>query len=204
MKANLTQRTTGTLLGLGCCLSLFLVRPQAARACACCADPGTWFERTETLETFQFETLNDLDLGSQADLYLTAAGFEGIEGIDSPQPSYRLSKSNNGRSWNLRFINENGETAGNLSFYLPGDAVYFGTDMFDDPRPDNRLYKEIRFRGNIAGNGVFADVTDEAQMTLILKGRGNVCLTSTEYRHWILEVSGPGVSFSFFGEISPN
>lgn len=201
MALTLKKLVTTSILGLGCCLILFFANPKAALACACCAYAGDWFEYSQPVRDFQLEILNDLVFGD-ANLYMTAAGFETVEGIESPQSTYRLSKSSNGRSWNLRFIGDDGETAGNLSFFLPEEMISFGTDLFDDPIPDTRLYREIRFEGNITGNGIFSGISDETQFRLILKGNGGPCPLGMEFKHWVLDVSGPGVSFSFYGELN--
>jgi len=202
MKTNFSQLATRSILVLACCLSLFFAHLPAAWACACCANAGTWYERSEPLDDFRLDVLNDIVFVGDANLYLTAAGLETVEGIDSPQTAYELSKSSNGRNWNLRFIGKNGETAGNLSFSLPQEMTDFGADLFDAQFADNRLYKEIRFRGNVVGNGIFSDISNGTQFKLILKGRGNACLSSSEFQHWILQVSGPGVSFSFYGRLN--
>jgi hypothetical protein len=201
MRLTFKKLVATSILGLGGYLTLSFTHPQPALACACCAYAGTWFERSQTLQDFQLEILNDL-VFTDANLYMTAAGFETVEGIEFSQSTYRLSKSSNGRSWNLRFIDEDGETAGNLSFFLPEEMIYFGTDLFDDPIPDTRLYKEIRFEGNINGNGIFAEIPNETQFKLIFKGNGGTCTMAGEFQNWVLDVSGPGVSFSFYGELN--
>lgn len=201
MTLTLKKLVTTSILGLGCCLILFFANPQAALACACCADAGDWFERSHTLQDFDLEILNDL-VFEDANLHRTAAGFEIVEGIESPQLTYRLSKSSNGRSWNLRFIGDDGETAGNLSFFLPEEVIEFGTDLFNAPLPDTRLYREVRIEGKIAGNGIFSGLSNETQFKLILRGNGGVCPLAMEFENWFLDVSGPGVSFSFYGELN--
>ncbi len=201
MRLTFKKLLATSILTLGGYFTLSFTHPQPALACACCADAGTWFERSHIVQDFELEILNDLVFGD-ANLYMTAAGFEAVEGIESPQSTYRLSKSSNGRSWNLRFISDDGETAGNLSFFLPEEAIDFGTDLFNDPMPDTRLHREIRFEGNIAGNGIFAAISNETQFKLVLKGNGGVCPMAMEFQNWVLDVSGPGVDFSFYGELN--
>jgi hypothetical protein len=204
MRLTFKKLLATSILTLGGYFTLSFTHPQPALACACCANAGTWFERSHIVQDFQLEILNDLVFGD-ANLYRTGTR-EIVEGLESPQLTYRLSKSSNGRSWNLRFIGDDGETAGNLSFFLPEEMISFGADLFNDPMPDTRLereiYREIRFEGNIAGNGIFAAIPNETQFKLVLKGNGGVCPTAMEFQNWVLDVSGPGVDFSFYGELN--
>jgi hypothetical protein len=65
---------------------------------------------------------------------------------------------------------------------------------------DSRLYKEVRLTGKLAGNGIFASgINNDSRYKLILQGRGNHCLSSDDFKHWILEISGPQSSYSFYG-----
>ena len=201
MRLTFKKLVTSSILGLAGYLTLSFTHSQAALACACCAHAGDWFEYSQTLQDFHLEILNDLVFGD-ANLYMTAADFETPEGIEFSQSTYGLSKSSNGRSWNFRLIGDDGETAGNLSFFLPEEMISFGTDLFNAPLPDTRLYREIRIEGKIAGNGIFSGLSNETQFKLILKGNGGPCPLGMEFEHWVLDVSGPGVYFSFYGELN--
>ena len=201
MRLTFKKLVTSSILGLAGYLTLSFTHSQAALACACCAHAGGWFEYSLPLQDFHLESLNDL-VFEDANLYMTPESFEIVEGIESPQSTYRLSKSSNGRSWNLRFIGDDGETAGNLSFFLPEEVIEFGTDLFNAPLPYNRLYREVRIEGKIAGNGIFSGLSNETQFKLILRGNGGVCPLVMEFENWFLHVSGPGVYFSFYGELN--
>ncbi len=180
-------------------ITIFVTWPTKAYACACCGYAGEWFERTEKLESLQVEELNQLKFSPSAKLYLTAAGFDIIKGISSNSETYTLFHSKNKRSWNFRFVDEQGKT-GNLSFTLPEKFIAFGTDFYDKPYPDFRLYKELRIEGKVAGNGIFSSgINSDSRFRLILQGRGSYCLDRADFKHWNLKVFGSRGSYSFYG-----
>jgi hypothetical protein len=180
-------------------IALFLINPANAHACACCATAGIWSEYTDSLENYDVEQLNQLQYSPTAKLVVGAAGFATIKGLASESETYTLSHSKNNRSWNFHFTDTKGK-AGNLSFSLPPQKTEFGTDFYDKPVADNRLYKEVRLTGKLAGNGIFASgINNDSRYQLILQGRGNYCLNSDDFKHWILEISGPQSSYSFYG-----
>jgi len=180
-------------------IALFLINPANAHACACCATAGEWLEYTNSLENYDVEQLNELKFSPAAKLVVGAAGFATIKGLASESETYTLSHSKNNRSWNFRFTDTKGKT-GNLSFSLPPQKTEFGTDFYDKPVADNRLYKEVRLTGKLAGNGIFeSGINNDSRYKLILQGRGNYCLDSDDFKHWILEISGPQSSYSFYG-----
>jgi len=180
-------------------IALFLINPANAHACACCATAGTWSEYTNSLENYDVAQLNELKFSPAAKLVVGAAGFATIKGLASESETYTLSHSKNNRSWNFHFTDTKGK-AGNLSFSLPPQKTEFGTDFYDKPVADNRLYKEVRLTGKLAGNGIFeSGINNDSRYKLILQGRGNYCLDSDDFKHWILEISGPQSSYSFYG-----
>lgn len=180
-------------------IALFLINPTNAHACGCCATAGTWSEYTNSLENYDVEQLNQLQYSPTAKLVVGAAGFATIKGLASESETYTLSHSKNNRSWNFHFTDPKGKT-GNLSFSLPPQKTEFGTDFYDKPVADNRLYKEVRLTGKLGGNGIFeSGINNDSRYKLILQGRGNYCLDSHDFQHWILEISGPQSSYSFYG-----
>ena len=180
-------------------IALFLINPANAHACACCATAGIWSEYTDSLENYDVEQLNKLQYSPTAKLVVGAAGFATIKGLASESETYTLSHSKNNRSWNFRLTDTKGK-AGNLSFSLPPQKTEFGTDFYDKPVADYRLYKEVRLTGKLAGNGIFeSGINNDSRYKLILQGRGNHCLSSDDFKHWILEISGPQSSYSFYG-----
>ena len=180
-------------------IALFLINPTNAHACGCCATAGTWLEYTNSLENYDVAQLNELKFSPAAKLVVGAAGLEENKGIADPSETYTLSHSKNNRSWNFHFTDTKGKT-GNLSFSLPPQKTEFGTDFYDKPVADTRLYKEVRLTGKLAGNGIFASgITNDSRYKLILQGRGNGCLNPDDFQHWILQISGPQSSYSFYG-----
>ena len=180
-------------------IALFLINPANAHACACCATAGIWLEYTNSLENYDVESLNQLQYSPTAKLVVGAAGFATIKGLASESETYTLSHSKNNRSWNFSFTDTKGKT-GNLSFSLPPQKTEFGTDFYDKPMADFRLYKEVRLTGKLGGNGIFASgINNDSRYKLILQGRGGGCLNSHDFKHWILQISGPQSSYSFYG-----
>ena len=180
-------------------IALFLINPANAHACACCATAGIWSEYTDSLENYDVEQLNELKFSPAAKLVVGAAGLEENKGIADPSETYTLSHSSNNRSWNFHFTDTKGK-AGNLSFSLPPQKTEFGTDFYDKPVADERFYKEVRLTGKLAGNGIFeSGINNDSRYKLILQGRGGYCLDSHDFQHWILQISGPQSSYSFYG-----
>ena len=181
-------------------IALFLINPANAHACSgCCGIAGEWSENTDSLKDYDVESLNQLKFSPTANLFMNLAGFDNIKGLDSESDTYTISHSSNNRSWNFRFTDTKGKT-GNLSFSLPPQKTEFGTDFYDKPTADSRLYKEVRLTGKLAGNGIFASgINNDSRYKLILQGRGNGCLNPDDFQHWILQISGPQSSYSFYG-----
>jgi hypothetical protein len=180
-------------------IALFLINPANAHACACCGIGGEWLEYTNSLENYDVAQLNELKFSPAAKLVVGAAGLEENKGIADPSETYTLSHSSNNRSWNFHFTDTKGK-AGNLSFSLPPQKTEFGTDFYDKPVADFRLYKEVRLTGKLAGNGIFeSGINNDSRYKLILQGRGGYCLDSHNFKHWILQISGPQSSYSFYG-----
>ena len=190
---------------------LLLMAAPAPRAalpgtllCACCADSGEWFERTGKLESYEVTELRDVKFDAVAKLYTTAAGFEGMKGLPAEYESFQLSDSF-GRALNLTltFKGERGET-GSLVLALPRVATSFGADLHDYPEGSAGpiLYKEWRFSGTARGTGMFRrSVVPGTKFRLVLQGRGNNCLSSTDFTHWRLDIEGPRADYAFYGAL---
>src|SRR5947207_3237878 len=109
-----------------------LVMAARAVACACCADPGERLEFTAVLQPFEWQELDRVRFGATANVYVTAAGLDGVRGIKHPQPSYRLSLSRwvryapLGLSWELSLRGK-----GKLELMLPHRATQFLVDLHD-------------------------------------------------------------------------
>lgn len=173
--------------------------------CACCAEPGEWFENRGKLESYEVAELRSVKFDQTAKLYTTAAGFEGTKGLPAQYESFNLSDSF-GRALNLTltFKGERGET-GSLVLALPQVATTFGADMHDSPEGSAGpiLYKEWRFNGTVRGSGMFRkSIVRGTRFHLILQGRGNNCLSSSDFRHWRLDITGPRADYAFYGALS--
>lgn len=172
--------------------------------CACCAEPGEWFERTGKLESYEVTQLRDVKFDAVAKLYTTAADLEEIKGLPAQYESFQLSDSF-GRALNLTltFKGERGET-GSLVLRLPQVATSFGADLHDYPEGSAGpiLYKEWRFSGTARGSGMFRrSVVPGTKFRLILQGRGNNCLSSTDFKNWRLDITGPRADYAFYGAL---
>lgn len=192
---NLFKTCCYALIGIALAILAFLLRPQPADACACCyRSQGSWYEYTKTLNSSELDQLNKLKFAPVA--YSTRS--DDADGHITE--SYTFSQSINERSWNLRLTSSKGES-GNFSFRLPTQGIDFGADLFDQPNPDTRLYKELRLKGKVVGDGIFASgMTDDTQFQFILRGRGGNCFG--DFQHWNLEISGAKADYadhSFYG-----
>jgi hypothetical protein len=190
---------------------LLLLAAPAPRAsvpgaplCACCAEPGEWFERTGRLDNYEVSELGNVKFDATAKLYMTAAGYEGTKGLPAEYESFQLSTSLAGAlRLTLTFKGERGET-GSLVLQLPRVATSFGADLHDSPEGSAGpiLYKEWRFTGQARGTGMFRkSVAAGAKFRLIFKGRGNNCLSSTDFQHWRLDITGPRADYAFYGAL---
>ena len=188
-------------------LSLLFFAPARAgsAACACCAEPGTWYERTDRISDHELTELGRLRFDAVANTYLTEAGEDLIKGISLPSDTYSLtiSKRQRGR-WELSFRDQRNRR-GTLTLIVPGTVVAFGADLHDSETAGGNgplLYKELRLTGAVTGTGIFKDgMTAQTKFRLILQGRGNNCLDAEDFKNWTLQVFGPRASYSFYGSL---
>ena len=52
-------------------------------ACACCSEPGTYYLRTAKPDSYEIDLISQFRFAPKAKLYMTEAGFEMIEGLDT-------------------------------------------------------------------------------------------------------------------------
>ena len=178
------------------------VTTSAAFACACCAEPGEWYESTGRIADYEIEELRNVKFGKTASTYTNAVGYEGLKGFPVEYDSFNLSASLSPRlSLTLTLKGERGET-GSLILALPKVATSFGADLHDMPEGSAGpiLYKEWRFSGLVTGTGIFRkSVVRGTKFKFILQGRGNNCLSSTDFRNWRLDITGPRADYAFYG-----
>ena len=162
--ASLTSQQRKAFSAVVCALMLTLTHSASVYACACCAEPGTWFQDTAKSNPQILAIVGQLSrrLDKTALLYLTAAGVEEVKGISRASETYTLRRiPPYTRDWKLEFTDEQ-SNRGTLSFTIPATAVFFGTDPRDNQQGGAGgplLYKEWRFEGPVSGTGVFKDGT---------------------------------------------
>ena len=173
-------------------------------SCACCAESGEWFERTGKMETYEIEELRSIEFDKTASTYLTVAGYEDLKGLSLEYDSFNLSSLlKPSLALTLTFKGARGET-GSLTLPLPRVATLFGADLHDAPEGSAGpiLYKEWRFKGIVRGSGFFRKgITPGTKYHLILQGRGNNCLSSSDFNNWRLDITGPRASYAFYGSL---
>lgn len=145
-----------------------------------------------------------MKFGKTASTYTNAAGYEGLKGFPVELDSFNLSASLSPRlSLTLTLRGERGET-GSLILALPRVATSFGADLHDMPEGSAGpiLYKEWRFSGLVSGTGIFRkSVVRGTKFKFILQGRGNNCLSSTDFKSWRLDITGPRAGYAFYGSL---
>ena len=186
-------------------LAALLFWPErTANACACCAEPGTWFERTDPISSYERGELERLRFDALATTFMTEAGEDAIKGLSNPANEYSLTLAKRRGRWDLRFRDDKGRT-GTLTLTMPATMTEFGVDVHDKPEGEGgetTLYKELRLTGALNGNGIFkGGSTAQAKFRLILQGRGNGCTSAENFDHWQLQVFGPRASYSFYGKL---
>lgn len=155
------------------------------------------------MQQYEMSELRSMKLGKVAKLYTTEADMEGMKGLPVESYSFDLLANffNPGRSTTMTFKGERGET-GSLTLFLPRTATFFGADLHDYPEGSAGpiLYKEWRLEGRVGGSGFFRKgIAPGTRFRLILQGRGNNCLSSSDFKSWRLQVSGPRASYAFYG-----
>lgn len=198
------------------CLML-AVFASAAYPCACCAEEGTYFSSTSSLDDYEREILSRMAYAPTASLYLDEAGFEIVDGLEALRlisessetwSEFDAVKTRVGvmsASWAFTFsVND---AAGILTLPIPDRREYYAADIHDGRRSSGGgplLYKELRFRGKVgSGSGMFsAGLKNGGDYFLVFQGRGNGCNNVEDFTHWRLAVGGPDASYSFFGKLT--
>ena len=190
-------------------LSVLLLWPAdsaVANACACCSEPGVWYERTDRISEYEMTEIDRLRFDAGAAIYMTDGGGEDmVQGISSPvlYEEYALSLTKRQRRWTLNFKDKAGRT-GALSFTLPNSLVEFAADINDGEQSGGGgplLYKEWRLTGPVTGTGVFKKgSTPQTKFRLVFQGRGNSCTSAEMFDNWRLQIFGPRASYQFYGK----
>ncbi len=198
-------------------LSLVTLNPIAALACACCAEPGTYFLATYKPRSSEMDLLKEVRFDPKAKLYMTEAGFDIVEGLpeiakDAEMQAYverydefDLVNGFTGRQWRFEMRSAAGKK-GVLTLPMPAQMVNFKVDIHDvENRPNGPLlYKEYRFKGTVgAATGIFRTAAGRGTTyTLVLQGRGVGCDEVENYTHWRLDIDGARASYAFYGKLA--
>lgn len=180
-----------------------LLGATEAVACACCSNPGQRIVESMALDEQQRELLKSLRFAPKAELYMTEAGSESYQGIDSEQSQYSLKAVWQGNTLVLSLDDGHG-FAGTLSLPLPGKISIFEIDPRNAPDTGvgPRLYKEWKVTGKPSGTGKFASSGGAGQLlTLIAQGGGINCTSAEDFTHWSLVMQGPKANYMFFGQL---
>lgn len=200
------KNTLKLCVGICFLLLTFFAATGKAEACACCAEPGTWFQRSVKNDSGIANITGELldKLGDSATLYSNAAGFgRGI--LPEPQSeTFKLRRMipRSLQTW-LNFTDERGNS-GRLSFNSRdlNSPTLFAVDLRERSETNSMvfLYKELRFEGTVSGSGIFGKgLASGARYRLIFQGRGNMCHDASDFKTWILQVNGANADFSFYG-----
>lgn len=183
-------------------VSLLLGATEAS-ACACCSQPGQRNVESVPLDMDRRKLLKSLRFMPKAELYMTEAGPESYQGIDSEQSQYALAAAWHGNTLALTLDDGHG-FAGTLALPLPGKVSIFEVDPRNAPDigAGPRLYKEWKVTAKPKGTGKFASGAGTGQLlTLIVQGGGIGCTEAGDFTHWSLVMQGPKANYMFFGKL---
>ncbi len=199
---------------LVCSLSLLCLfaLPAETLACACCAEPGTYFISTQRPEPYMLELFDEIKFEAPADLYMTEAGWDGIKGLsdldkdenDGKKIDLSITKSFASRRWEFTIKSASGRE-GKLTLPMPRTFVKYAVDL-REPREEGTmisLYKELRFKGTVGAATGFLKkgVAPGTSFFLVFQGRGNGCDNAYDFTHWRLELTGPKADYALFGDL---
>lgn len=181
--------------------TFLLVSPIQALACACCAERGFYSISYNHMTVYERDEIKKLRFDSTANLYMDAAGEDGIKGITNIADSYDLVSKFLNPNVSLTF--KTGANTGTLTLPLPAKMLRYKVDMHNtEGDGDPVLYKEWRFEGTTSGTGIFkGGIVAPTKYFLVLQGRGNVCDNASDFTHWRLEITGKKASYAFFGKL---
>ena len=171
----------------------------AALGCACCHEYAQRDLHIMDTDGWLGEVLAGLQPTGSAKLFVRACDLACIRGLDNPQYEYPVSVTVSPNQWMFDM-----GAAGTIKVDLPDQATYFASDL--DPLlvvEQRGMFKEYRFAVAATGTGDFAALQlDNGSAELILQGLGNSCTEAEYFRTWRLQVTGPDVEFTLFGELT--
>lgn len=182
-------------------------------ACACCAEPGTRIDYKGKTDRFIRDLVKEIKFAEKADLYMTEAGFDTIEGLaaiakedEATNGVIDFSSTGlfTGKAWQITLKTPKGLSA-TYSLPIPPRYTEFKIDIHDqEGRPNGPwLYKELRFEGLVTATGFAkAGTARNTRFSLVFSGRGSGCNEVEDYTHWNLDIDGPKAGYAFFGKLS--
>lgn len=207
------KRTIWTILSCGATIAIF---SGMSLACACCAEPGTYYLRTIRPDAYRLGILSEFQFAKSADLFMTEAGYDMIRGLDpvrieddtAPYISpggFDLVAEFTRKTWNFNIKTPKG-LSGTLTLPLPAQMLEYKVDIHDEAEQPNGplLYKEFRFKGSVAKATGFTrgGFIRGTSYFLVFQGRGNGCDDVSDFTNWRLEISGPKADYAFFGKLT--
>lgn len=188
-------------------LLLFLFSAETVLACACCTSEAHRVVEIEPIEARHTDEILKLKFRPAAKLKLGEGYDEGIKGYSDPEEEFTVALTRQKDRYVFALKDTKGR-GGNLMLLLPKTVSVFEVDTRDDQEKTGygpRLYKEWKFTGSVAGDGIFKNSAGpNRRITLVLHGRGSACTEANHFRHWTLMVHAPKTeTYTFFGELEP-
>ncbi len=181
---------------------LSVLLPVRVFACACCAEPGDYYEDESDFSGHMLSEVEKIGLAT-ATLH-TDAGFpESIKGFEPLGESFSIDGFLKGQTWVFE-LTDAASKKSVLILWRPQRIVEFGVDQ--NPVEEDRsvtLYKELRIKYRVqSATGFLKDSIDaETTFNLVLQGRGNRCLNASDFSTYILQINGNKADYSFFGKL---
>lgn len=169
-------------------------------ACACCANPGTYWITTRKPDQRDLHLLSEIKF-KNAKIFRTDSDDD-AKGLDLKGEDFTVSGLLSGKSWKLDFKGAE-NTSGVLNLTTPLSMVSFMVDTREKKEGDPILYKEMRFKYRVAsGTGIFKNgIAPGTEYFLVLQGHGNYCTDASSFTDWRIEVTGKKASYALYGEL---
>jgi hypothetical protein len=202
-------------------VSLLLVvsLPYNLIACACCADGDEYLIWTGKPDSTNLDILGEMKFDQDTSLIMNDPDLEDLKGLGVLKKDWEserlggtagdfdLVTTFTAKKWNFSFKTKGSGRTGVLSLPLPAQMVKFVVDIHDGRMfgaGGPALYKELRYKGTVAGGtGFFSGgIAKPTTYFLVFQGRGNGCDAVSNFKYWRLEIEGPKASYKFAGILS--
>ena len=187
-------------------LAMTSTQASTALACACCADPGGRYERSDVLSDWDFSELQRLRSDGVVEIHYTDCGEDCIFGI-APIDEWHNSTILVGLDGvTLTLASKQSELP---SVTLIADAPEKFSWLATDPAPGSRgvspggLYSETILPLTMQGAGPsWTGGTNSFHARLILIGQSTACMEMSRNTHWMLDVETEDITFRLFGKFA--